>query len=99
MNAINNLSSKSGNKQHGATTSKSTAAAKFPSGLVLNWQTKVLILKVSHSTQDHQHARSPLGGLSDDDAHAELVSDIPDLKHKSHKNEVGFYSNLQCKLY
>ena len=39
MNAINNHSSKSGNKQHGATTSKSTAIAKFPSGLVPNWQT------------------------------------------------------------
>jgi hypothetical protein len=68
-------------------------------GILPAQQTKVSNLKVSHSTQDHQHARSPLGGLSDDDAHAELVSDIPDLKHKSHKNEVGFYSNLQCKLY
>ena len=52
-----------------------------------NWQTKVS--KASHSTQDHPRTRSPLGGLADDDAHAELP-DVPDHERKPRKNEVGF---------
>lgn len=91
---INNHSSKSGDRQRGATgktrtTSKPTTTAKFPSGLVPNWQTKVSKASASHSTQDHKHAESPLGGLVDDDAYAEQ-SHIPDHKLKSRKNDVGF---------
>ena len=93
--SINNHSSKSGDKQRGSSSSKPTTA-KFPSGLVPNWQTKVS--KASHATtRDRQPARSPLGGLVDNDAHAErpdIADDAADHKHKSRKNEVGFYFDL-----
>ena len=70
MDAINdyNNSSKSDDRQCGAATSKSTTAI-FPSGMVPNWDTKILKASL-HSTQDRE-PRNPLRGLADDDAYAE----------------------------
>lgn len=50
----------------------------------------------SQATKDYQRARSPLGGLADDDAHAERPIGR-DHERESRKNEVGFYFDL-CKL-
>jgi hypothetical protein len=64
---------------------------KFPTGLVPGWKDR--IPKTKGDTQNRQRASSPLGGLSDDDAHAERPDNIGiGNRYKTQKNEV-------CPIY
>lgn len=80
-----NSSTTSGKKP---TASKS--AVKIPFGLAPGWQTKRSKASLpSRSALEFERASSPLGGLADDDAHAEQPS-TTSVEHKTRKNEVHF---------
>ena len=55
------------------TASRATKSA-IPTGLAGDWKKKVS--KITGDIQTHQRASSPLGGLADDDAHAERPDTI-----------------------
>lgn len=89
---VDNSSSKT---LRGTTATK--PAEKALLGLVPDWRAKSSKTKVSHSTLEFERFSSPLGGLVDDDAHAnfEQPSAIS-MEHKSRKNEVR-YLFYACK--
>ena len=73
-------------------TRATKSATKIPTGLVADWKKKVT--KTTGDTKAHQRASYPLGGLADDDAHAERPETIEIGNcYKTHKREVCM-SNL-----
>ena len=72
-------------------TRATKSATKIPTGLVADWKKKVI--KTTDDAQTHQRASYPLGGLSDDDAHAERPETIGiGNRYKTQKREV-------CPIY
>jgi hypothetical protein len=81
-------------------TRATKSANKIPTGLAADWKKKVS--KFTGDIQTHQRASSPLGGLSDDDAHAERPDTIEIGNHYKNIGIVNRYKTYKkevCQIY